>query len=671
MKWAAIMSGPSYEQVIQLSKEFGEKIIPFAKGASALVDADTQIAEMKTMSISKKILLLAAAVEYHFLYRKFSSAFSQPGMTKSPPELNVPFATWVQKNAKFPNELIELLSYSFVSFGYGHMSEVPAAYVFRYFSPQLLRSFVFGQIHMLENGYQSLWKKVAATMSVRTNFDVAKSSRDQGQWTVVSKTGEQLQFDILIWTAPLEILSQKIEIAPQLKEVFSKIRYQNYYSTLVEIDGLARGSGSITQNFEQNTASGHIVSWLHRWPEKSDVANFYSLSNENLSPEQVETEIKKFSVHYNFKIKRIIKNVSWHYFPHFDKESLDSKAYELIESQQGQNGLYLAGELMNFSTVEHTTEYAKELVEKFFIRNANLSANLPKNYNQLSARNKLQVLWENILQSEYKVAPTYKQFKSNMAKDLIGFFPAQLSKSFSNNNDVIVKDRDKIIHKLGSAAMIQFESKDSKYQNFDGLIRLSNAVDSSTGVVYPSFSLKIPQNGHAHSINFNIGKSFDGQRLGNNFNNGKTDYNFFRNDANYPFSNELPNEAHSATGKIFKNIFDFAHLTPNYISISELTKVMNAPAPRRLIFRAAREIQVLMPSEYYTDERDIFSKIKSGSILFDVYESIGLADPGRFVGQIKTTSRFISSGFGDRNLYFRHESGGVKKSQPEFSQIKN
>jgi hypothetical protein len=664
----AIMSGPSYEQVIKLSKEFGEKTVPFAKGSAPMVEADNQSAAMKQMTISKKIMLLAATVEYHFLYRKFNSAFSQPGMAKSPTELNEPFSTWAQKNSKFPDALTELLSYSFVSFGYGHMSEVPAAYVFRYFSPKLLRSFVFGQIHMLQNGYQSLWKKIAASVTVKLNFDVEKAHRDQYQWNVVSKSGEILQFDALVWTAPLEILGQKIEIAPHLKDIFSKIRYQNYYSTLVEVDGLSKGGGSVPDNFEKQTSTGHIVSWLHRWPQKTDIANFYSLSNENLSPEQVETEIKKFANQHNFKIRNIIKNISWHYFPHFDTEALDLQAYEIIESQQGNKGLYMAGELMNFSTVEHTSEYAKELVERFFIRQKKLITSLPKNYKQMDSKNKLQLIWNNILQSEYKINPSYKQFEGNVIKDLLGFFPVQLSKAFSNNTDIIEKDRDKIIHKLGSTALIQFESVDTKYQNFDGLIRLSNAVDSSGGTVYPSFSIKIPQDKNTNSINFNIGKSFDGQRIGNNFfKDGKPDYNFFRDDLIYPFSNELPNIAHSKLGQIFKKLFEFAHLAPNYISVGELTKVMNKPAPRRLIFRAPQEIQTLMPSDYFTDERQAFAKIKIGTVLFDVYESQGLSDQGRLVGRLRTTTRFVNSNFGDRNVYFRHESGSVKKNQPEFS----
>lgn len=663
----AIMSGPSYEEVIKLAKEFGENIVPFAKGGEPLVLATPSGSHESTMSLGKKMSLLAAAVEYHFIYNKYRSAFDQPGMSKVPDELNEPFATWVKKNSSFPSQMQELLSHSFVSFGYGHMSEVPAAYVLRYFSPKLLRSFMFGQVHMIENGYQSLWKKVAASVSVKTDFEVEKAIREDGVWSLRSRAGDEQKFDALIWTAPLEDLAKRADISPSLKDLFSKIRYQNYYSTLVEIEGLSRGGGVITKNYEVNAGGGNIVSWLNRWPQESNLTNFYTLSNETLSPDAVEAQIRSFAKNHGFTIRRIVKNVGWHYFPHFDQEALEAKAYDLIESSQGQNGLYLAGELMNFSTVEHTAEYSKELVERFFIRQGKLSAVVPGNYSDLKKSEKLQWLWSKIVESEYKVPPTYKQLKTSLGKELMGFLPSRLSKAFSNNNDVIEKGRTKIIHKLGSTATVRFEALDENYQNFDGLIRLSNAVDGADGTMYPSFSMKIPMDGADRSINFNIGKSFDGQRIENDFRNGKPDFNFFRDDKTYPFSNELPLEPRSTFGKAFKWVFDQAHLAPNYISVSELSKVMNKPAPRRFVFRAPPELRALMPSDHYTDERQVFSTIEAGSVLFEVYESTGLGDPGKLVGHLRTTSRFVSSQFGDQNLYFRHEGRAVKNPQQEFS----
>jgi hypothetical protein len=185
-------------------------------------------------------------------------------------------------------------------------------------------------------------------------------------------------------------------------------------------------------------------------------------------------------------------------------------------------------------------------------------------------------------------------------------------------------------------------------------------VNAETGIVYPSFAMKIPLAGADASINLIVGKSFDSQRIANDP-KGAHDYNFFRDDAKFPFSNLLPDVANSTAGRVFRGIFKLAHKTPNEVPIHELSKVMNKPAPRRLIFRAPSEVQGLMDSKTHSDERLAFAKIQPGSRLFAVYESSGLSDPGRQVGWIVTKTRFVASSFGDRNLSFRHERGGLKR----------
>lgn len=662
----AIMSGPSYTEVIELAKEMGEKIVPFAPGGASVVVADPMSAELKSMTVAAKLKFLAAAVEYHVLYFKYRRYFDQPGMSLVPAELNEPFSTWVVKNVHFHKELQELLSHSFVSFGYGYMSEIPAAYVMRYFSPRLLRSFIFGQVRMLQDGYQSLWKKIASNLKVETDFEVAEARRTNGVWSVKSKSGKQQEFDSIIWSAPLDAAARAVDLPPQLKDVFSKIDYQFYNSSLVEVEGVPRGSGVVTKNYDVK-AQGGVVSWLHRWPDQTGVANFYTLSDTFMPPENVEEGLRAFAASHGFKIKTVVKSVGWKYFPHFQKAELDERAYELIEAEQGRNGLFFAGEIMNFSTVEHSAEYSRALIERFFTNEGALSTKLPSEYPRLDAKRKLDVLWRRILTTEYSKRPGYKDLKGSLLKELGGFLPSQLSKAFNNNTDILGAGREKIIHKLGSTALLHFEPKDAGYKDFDALIRISNAVDGSGGTMYPSFSIKIPVDGEDRSINFIVGKSFDPQRIGNDF-NGKPDFNFFRDDSKYPFSNELPMEPKTGFGKAFKWVFDRAHLAPNYIGVTEMTKVMTKPAPRRFIFRAPPAIRDLMPSDHYTDEREVMSKIPVGSVLFEVYESTGLGDPGRLVGELRTTTRFVASKFGDENLYFRHEDRDVKRPHPEFSQ---
>ncbi|MFN7454478.1 MAG: FAD-dependent oxidoreductase [Pseudobdellovibrionaceae bacterium] len=641
----AIMTGPSYTEVKKLSSEFNQKIIEFSKGSADAVELDPENNRLKSIPLERKAQYFLAAQEYKKLYKRYKLKISDEGFYNIDPELQIPFRTWARRYASNPAMMEEVLSHFFVSFGYGYMDQVPAAYVLKYFSPELLDSFLFGRIYMLENGYQKLWEAVARDLDVQLNFDMVSAKRIGNEWIVTSRAGKTYAFDDLILAMPLDSASWIVDIKNDLKTTLRKVQHQSYTSILVDIDMPTAGGGVITSNY-QSSRNGSTVSWLYRWADKK-VANFYRLGAQAKDKETVISEFKAEAKSRGWKINRIIEAIDWKYFPHFSSSALKDSPYKILEDSQSQNGLYLAGELMNFSTVEHSVAYSKDLVNRFFSG--------PNYYSKLTGPQKLQWLWRQVEASKYRKLPTYENFGDNSIEDLLGFLPSQILGAFTNNSDVLVRGRQKIIHKMGSTALVQFQPASNKYTAFKGIIRLSNAINPEQAV-YPSFSLKIPLDLHVRSINLNIGKSFDGQMIRNNF-MGEKDYNFFRHDPVYPFSNELPNVAHSAGGKLFKWIFEQAHPHPNYVPISDLSKVMNNnyQAPRRLVFVAPKEIRSLMSAHVNEDVRRVFERIPSGSVLFQVYESNGLSDKGTFIGELVTVTEFVASEFGDRRLYFRHE----------------
>lgn len=290
-----------------------------------------------------------------------------------------------------------------------------------------------------------------------------------------------------------------------------------------------------------------------------------------------------------------------------------------------------------------------------------LSFQLPNDYYVATGAEKTRFLWKQIEKTEYETMPTYKNFGASIAKDIIGLLPQKLAGAFNNAEDVNVKGRQKLIHKLGSTAWFRFEPLNDGYQSFEGIIRLSHALNPENGILFPSFSVKIPMDNREPSINFHIGKAMDPQKIGNDP-KGKPDFNFFRDDKLFPFSNELPLISKTTLGKLFKWVLDRAHLKPNFIPVTSLSRVMNKPAPRRLIFRAPNEIQNLMSSEVYQDERIAMAKIPEGAVLFEMYESTGLGDDGILVGRIVLNSRLIASSFADRNLNFNHDDRDLKKN---------
>jgi hypothetical protein len=54
------------------------------------------------------------------------------------------------------------------------------------------------------------------------------------------------------------------------------------------------------------------------------------------------------------------------YFPYVNSLSLKNGFYQKLDLLQGKNGTYYVGGLMNFESVEHTSAYAKYLIEHKF-----------------------------------------------------------------------------------------------------------------------------------------------------------------------------------------------------------------------------------------------------------------------------------------------------------------
>lgn len=646
----AIMYGSVYKTVKEIADDVNYEITKFSEGSDGLVKLNPNKLTMNKLSFKDIALYAAAAARYSAIYFKYRRYVRTPGIYTVPKELSVSFERFIEKEAPSLSKRIQsLLSHSFVSFGYGHMSEVPAIYVLKYFSPKMLVDFMSGNISMIKNGYQELWKKVAQNHNVLYNFNVINISRINSKWVVTSRSGDKRSFDKLIITIPLDIANYLTQFPADIQRALSNIKYQYYHSVLVETQNFYKGNGVIPQNYIKSKDGG-LVSWLYRYSD-SNLVNFYYLGDKKQSNSFVEEQILNLSDDFDFQVKSFEKNVRWRYFPHFKTEQLNNKIYRKLHEYNGTDGLFLAGEIMNFSTVEHTARFSKHLVDNFFESKLKLSYS-PYDYDQLSANDKKELVWDKIISSQYEKLPSYQEQGDSFLQDLYSYTASMLNRSFDNQSDFLEVGRNKVIHKLGSAAKFIFKSKSDRYNDFEGIIRLSNAVNSQSGTVYPSFSMKIFRDNINRSINFNIGKSFDGQRLSN----GEADFNFFKDSPKAPFSNELSPIATSVGGKVFKKIFELAHPHPNYIPIEGIKNVMNTKsAPRRLTFVAPSKIRSMMDSNIYSDERLTFNKIKKGSILFNVYESEGLNTVERLIGVIQTDSPFISSKFGDKNLYFRHE----------------
>jgi hypothetical protein len=279
---------------------------------------------------------------------------------------------------------------------------------------------------------------------------------------------------------------------------------------------------------------------------------------------------------------------------------------------------------------------------------------LPEDYLSWDAFRKQDFLWENkILQSKYDKLPPLQKI------DVIGLFLTRLKQKMDWLSDETPPKWRKAIHAHGSIAKIKFiPTPDTPFtglfQGADhGLLRLSLVGDPTRRGFAPGLAIKWLVDGKP-SADFSALVSLAGQ--------GKNS-NFFAHE----FSNIVP--AMNQLGPRFINLI-FRRVTkyPTKISLQDLGSVdrkgHSIPTPHypEQVFLVPNA-SVQFPEHSNTDFRDDLTSISAGTLLFSVYavdpstmgdDAIAPPDHRQHIGDIVTASAFISSFYGDSQLFFRH-----------------
>ncbi|MBW4469888.1 MAG: hypothetical protein KME45_05730 [Stenomitos rutilans HA7619-LM2] len=281
---------------------------------------------------------------------------------------------------------------------------------------------------------------------------------------------------------------------------------------------------------------------------------------------------------------------------------------------------------------------------------------LPSDYTAWNADEKQRFLWhERILPSQYDRLPALKKI------DVIGLFLTVLNAKMDCTSDEAPRHWKKAIHAHASVATIKFVPVPDMpftglFKGADyGLLRLSLTGKPDDRGFAPGLAVKFLIDGQP-SANFSALVSLDGQ--GRN-------YNFFAHE----FSNIVPVVNHLGP-KLINLIFRRASRFPTKLDLQNLGAVdQNGRAekaphyPLRIFLVPNPSVQfVETPHDFRTD----LATISPGTPLFSVYgvepatgnDDVDRADyrqKAQLIGSIETTSEFVSSDYGDRRLFFRHQ----------------
>lgn len=282
---------------------------------------------------------------------------------------------------------------------------------------------------------------------------------------------------------------------------------------------------------------------------------------------------------------------------------------------------------------------------------------LPQDYLSWDASHKQDYLWANkILQSKYDKLPPLQKI------DVIGLFLTRLRNKMDWSSDETPPRWKKAIHAHGIVAKIKFvPTSDTPFtglfQGADyGFLRLSLLGDPTKRGFAPGLAVKWLVS-EKPSADFSALVSLAGQ--------GKNS-NFFAHE----FSNIVP-AVNQLGPRLINLIFRRVTKFPTKISLQDLGGVnqqgqlISTPFyPKQVFLVPNSGIQFSERSK--SDFRDELASIPSGTLLFSVYAvdpsnmgdqaiaQSGDREQARHIGDIVTTSEFVSSFYGDSQLFFRH-----------------
>lgn len=275
-------------------------------------------------------------------------------------------------------------------------------------------------------------------------------------------------------------------------------------------------------------------------------------------------------------------------------------------------------------------------------------------YQRLSAADKMDQLWSAITQYNTVICQQFDELENLFIQD-----PRQ---SFGNmQSDEMPGTRNKLVHQQGIVAKAEFvASDDSPYTGvFEGaehvLIRMSETdlfVDGVTEAANPSIALKFLRDGIPSANQFGM-VSFEGTNT----------WDFFGNS----FMSHLPKHegecGPKTIAKYHTQASRFVYQTGS-LGLAEAgqdgTEVENPDFPYFLLFEPRNTLPTTDGNSRFFEQLN-GNAIPAGSVLFDVL-AVDENDNRRpemsqnltKIGEIRTTTNFRQSLWGDEKLFFNH-----------------
>jgi predicted NAD/FAD-dependent oxidoreductase len=355
---------PTYHETFQLMKEIEmDYFKPVVTGAT--YDCNTGEV-LPTIAPEDMHILKSQITKLQTLIETKYPDIKKPGHENVHVDLMETFKDFCIKNEL--SLILKAWINPYTSFGYGYFDLVPAAYVLQYLDIPTMQGFISRDFISWKDGTESLWHKLDTKLNkkVRLCTNIKKVIRTENKVYVYTEFGKEA-YDKIIFTSPLQDLSNYVDTTEEEANLFSKITYMDYKVFACIVDKAPHANGYIPGNMVANR-SGHVMFFYNKLDEDNNIITFYTFGDRN---ERVTTEDCRRYLEEDLKLlgidlKDVVMHKSWRYFPHVNSDQMKHGWYNKVEKLQGERNTFFAGEVMSFSDIEECVSYSKHLVNRFF-----------------------------------------------------------------------------------------------------------------------------------------------------------------------------------------------------------------------------------------------------------------------------------------------------------------
>jgi hypothetical protein len=206
---------------------------------------------------------------------------------------------------------------------------------------------------------------------LRLSSEVTKVERvtgDDGKTIIrISANGQTDEFDKVIISTDLRAARKFLDVDDEEDNLFSMVNSLTYHIYLVEAKRIDYPLDSFI--FLDENGTSDTIGSLEALVNRSALPNVWitgQLAPDGATSEDVIEWLGEDISYLGGELTEVIKEQVWDYFPYVSTEALEAGFYDRLSDLQGEKETYYVGGIMNLETVEHTSRFAKDLVENYF-----------------------------------------------------------------------------------------------------------------------------------------------------------------------------------------------------------------------------------------------------------------------------------------------------------------